>query len=120
MAPLTEVTFCSPKKVVFEWTSDDNSTSSGTTDKYYSGDIDRVKVTHDPESPPLASYDIVIQDDDGDDLTCSEFKDIAPIEDKLVSSERCVLGAVAGSRLTFIVSGTGGAGKKGTITVYIR
>lgn len=120
MVPLTEVTYCSPKKVVFQWTSGADSTASGTTEKYYSGDIERIKVTHDPISPPIASYDIVINDDDGDDLSCSEFKDIAPIEDKLVSSERCVLGAVAGSRLTFIVSGTGGAGKKGTITVYLR
>lgn len=120
MTPIFEIGHTSPKKIVFEWTSDADNKASGVTENFYSGIVDRIKITHDSVSPPIASYDIYIYDDDGDDLACAGLKDIAPIATKMLSCETCALGAIAESRLTFQVSGTGGAGKKGKISVFLR
>lgn len=120
MTPVYEIGHSSPKKITFEWTSDADGKALGVTDKFYSGLVDRVKVTHDPSAPPVAAYDIFIYDDDGDDISCNGLKDIAPIETKMLSCDMCALGAVVESRITFSVSGAGGAGKKGKISVYLR
>lgn len=120
MTPIFEIGHRSPKKITFEWTSDINGVASGVTEEFYSGVIRNIKITHDSVSPPAAAYDIVISDDDGDDLGCGMLKDIAPVETKNLSNTQCTLGTVVESKIRFLVSGTGGAGKKGTITVYLR
>lgn len=120
MTPIHEIGHSSPKKIVFEWTSGADGKASGVTDKYYSGIIDRVKVTHSQTVPPVAAYDIFINDDDGDDLSCGMLKDIAPIETKVISCTMCALGAIVESKVTFLISGTGGQGKQGTVTVFLR
>lgn len=120
MAPVKEIGHSSPKKIIFEWTSDADGKASGVTTNFYSGEIQRIKITHDPISPPIAAYDVFINDDDGDDLACEALKDIAPVETKILSSTQCILGAVAESRLNFTISGAGGANRKGKIMVFLR
>jgi hypothetical protein len=120
MTPINEIIHRSPKKIEFKWTSDANGTASEVTEGFFSGVIKTIKVTHDVVSPPAAAYDIVISDDDGDDLGCGMLKDIAPVETKVFSGTQCTLGSLAESRISFLVTGAGGAGKKGTITVFLR
>jgi hypothetical protein len=120
MAPIIEIGHKSPRKIVFEWTSDADGKASGVTEKCYSGEIQRIKVTHDSALPPAAAYDIFINDDDGDDIACDMLKDIAPVETKVISSTQCVMSAIVESKLTFNVSGAGGSNKKGKIMVFLR
>ena len=120
MTPIVEIAHRSPKKIIFDWTSGADGKASGVTDKFYSGEIQRIKITHDTTNPPAASYDVYIIDDDGDDLACDMLKDIAPIETKMLSSTQCALGAVAESKLNFEITGAGGAGKKGKVMVFLR
>jgi hypothetical protein len=119
MTPIIEKGRTRTKKISFDWTSDAEGNASGVTAGVYSGLVDRVKVAHDPEHMPMAAYDIIILDEDGDDVACGELKDIAPVVYTVLSSTTCTLGAIADSALTFHVSNAG-SGKKGKITVFLR
>jgi hypothetical protein len=120
MTPISEIVHTEPKKIKCEWESDEFGNASLTTKSYHSGEVSNVDIMHDAVTPPAAAYDIFILNNDGNDILCGAGKDIAPIENKMLTKEQCSLGAVSNSELTFNISGTGGSGKKGTIIVYLR
>jgi hypothetical protein len=117
---ITEIQHRSLKKIVFAWESGASGGASGITDKVYTGTISRVMLTHDAVSPPQAAYDVKITNDSGFDLICNMGKDIAPVEDKTLSSGMCTMGAVTEEKILIEVSGAGAAGKKGIVTVFLR
>lgn len=114
---ITEETFGSVKKITFAWTSDASGNATGTTSNAYSGAIERLVTVPDGTDAPTDSYDVVVNDEDGNDVLmgAGADRDTANTEQVLASS----LGIVANDKLALSVSNAGSA-KSGTAYVYIR
>ena len=120
---ITEETFGTVKKIAWVWVSAADQTVGGalvntTTSEAYSGSIERL-VTVPAVAPdvPTDNYDITILDADGVDvlLGAGANRDDTVTEQVAASS----LGIVANDPLKLTVAAAG-AGKGGTVYLYIR
>lgn len=114
---VTEKTYGSVKKIRWSWTSDASGDDSEATVEPYDGKL--IGLTTDPDgtAAPTDNYDIVVNDADGDDvlLGAGANRDTANTEHVAEAS----LGAVAGSKLTLVVSNAGDT-KQGVVILYVR
>lgn len=118
---ITEETLGTVKKVVWSWTSAADGTVgaaavSSTTTNAYSGEVLRL-VTNPGATAPTDNWDVVVNDEDGNDVLmgAGADRDTANTEQVLASS----LGVVANDKLTMLVTNAGG-GKTGAVYLYIR
>jgi hypothetical protein len=114
---VTEAVHGSCKKIRWSWTSDGSGDASEATTKAYDGKLIGLTTDPDGSAAPTDNYDIVITDGDGDDvlLGAGADRDTANTEHVAEAS----LGAVAGSKLTLVVSAAGAA-KEGVVVLYVR
>ena len=114
---VTETVHASMKKLVFAWTSDAGGDVTIASVEVYDGKIISLQTNPDGVAAPTDNYDIVLNDVDGFDvlLGAGANRDTANTEDVASSS----LGAVAGSKLTLVVSNAGNA-KQGVVTLFVR
>ena len=114
---ITEETFGTVKKVKFAWTSDASGNADKTSAEAFSGAIERLVTVPDGSDAPTDDYDVVVNDEDGNDVLmgAGADRDTANTEQVLASS----LGIVANDKLDVVVSNAGNA-KKGTVILYLR
>lgn len=118
---VTEEMFGPVKKVKFAWTSGtggDVGAATKTSTNVFSGSIERlVTVPGTAGDQPTNLYDIVINDDDGNDVLmgAGANRSNAATEQVLASS----LGCIANDKLNLSITAAGDT-KKGTVYVYIR
>lgn len=115
---ITEETQSHVKKVKFDWISAADGTASGTTDGVYTGEIIRlVTVPAADTSAPTDSYDVAVNDEDGNDVLmgAGADRDTLNTEQVLGSS----LGCVANDQLTLSIANAGDT-KAGTAILYIK
>jgi hypothetical protein len=117
-----EETFSYIKKIAFSWLSEDGGGDAGkatlTTEESYTGEIIRlVTVPSAAPDAPTDHYDVVVNDEDGNDVLMGAGADRsdADTEQVLASS----LGCVANDQLSLSITSAGNA-KKGTVYLYIR
>jgi hypothetical protein len=118
---LTEETISTVRKVKFEWTSEGTGANSGkatkTTTKAYSGEIIRFVTIPDGTAAPSASYDVVVNDEDGTDVLMGAGADRSATATEQVLATN--LGCVANDTLSLSITSAGET-KKGTAILYIR
>jgi hypothetical protein len=118
----SEETFGIIKKITWNWTSHDDGkvavdTPNAVTDKAYNGEIVRLITVPDKDSAPTADYDVCIYDEDGVDVLigAGANRHTANTEQVLAAN----LSVVANDKLNLYVENAG-AGKKGTVHLYVR
>lgn len=113
----TEATHGSVKKLAFAWTSDGSGDATEVSAEDYDGKVISLTTIPDGAAAPTDNYDVVVNDGDGHDvlLAAGANRDTANTESVAEAS----LGAVAGSKLTVVVSNAGDT-KQGTVILYIR
>ena len=121
------VTFGSVRKTIFTWTSDASGDVSGGTKALISGQILRVVTNPDGTDVPSDNYDVVLNDEDGDDVAEGLLanRDTANVEAVAIATEQTV-GSTTGllpvaihGLIDCVVSNAGNA-KKGVVNVYWR
>ena len=114
---VSEETFGTVKKITFTWTSDDDGKVTKTTTNAYSGEVIRLVTNPDDDAAPDDNYNVVINDEDGNDVLMGggATRDTATTEQVLASS----LGCVANDKLSLSIT-SAGAANKGVVYVYIR
>lgn len=114
---LTEETNGHIKKIVFAWTSGDDSKATKTTVNSYTGEIIRLITVPDGTDAPDDNYDVVINDEDSVDVLvgAGANRDTANTEQVLGSS----LGCVVNDRLSLSIADAG-TSNKGTVYLYIK
>jgi hypothetical protein len=116
----TETTHGSVKKIRAAWTAGtagEAGTASGTTTNAYNGKVISLITNPDDVLAPDDNYDLTVADADGDDVLGGAGLNRDTLNTEVVASAS--LGAVAGSRLTFAISGAG-ASEAGVAVLYIR
>jgi hypothetical protein len=108
----------SVKKLKFAWTSAADGSASQATTFAYDGKIELLTtVPSGGGTAPSDNYDITLLDSDSVDVLAGAGLDRdATATEQAVSA---VLGAVAGSKLTFTLANAGDS-KQGTCYVYLR
>lgn len=114
----TEETHGSVKKVKFAWISSAGGAADAVSAAAFSGAIERlVTVPGAGGVQPTDNYDVVVNDDDGNDVLmgAGANRSNASTQQVLASS----LGVVANDKLTLAVTNAGNA-KEGTVILYLR
>lgn len=114
---ITEITACSVKKIIFDWTADSDGNASDTTDSAYDGELIALATVPDGDTPPSDNYDATLTDANGHDVLINGGLNRDTSNTEIV--KRADLGAVSGSKLTFNISGAGSGGK-GVAVVWLR
>ena len=114
---IAEETYGSMKKLTWTWLCDASGDADGQTTEVYTGAIRRLVTNPDDSDAPTDNYDIVVNDEDGNDVLmgAGANRDTANTEQVLASS----LGVVANDKLNLVVSNAGNA-KKGVVYLYLR
>ena len=107
----------SVKKIVWAWTSDGSGDASEATTKAYDGKLIGLTTIPDAVAAPSVDYDIVVTDSDDHDVLLGAGADRHTSATEHVA--QASLGAVAGSKLTLVVSNAGAA-KEGVVVLYVR
>ena len=120
---VTEETYGSVQKVLFDWLSVDGGGDAGkarkTTANAYNGVLLRaVFVPDGGGTQPTAAYDVTVEDDDGYDVLIGLGADLSNAA-AVSKAEKDGLGAVANDHLTVSVTNAGNA-KGGAVILYIR
>jgi len=112
----TEETFGTIKKIKFAWTSSAGGAADATTVAGFSGAIERLVTVPDGTDVPTDNYDVVVNDEDGNDvlMAAGQNRSSTVTQQVLASS----LGVVANDKLTLGVTNAGNA-KKGTVYLYL-
>ena len=115
---ITEETHGTVKKITWAWTSDASGDADGDkTAGVFSGEILRLVTNPDDTDAPTTLYDVVVNDEDGNDVLMGAGADrSATVTEQVLASS---LGVVANDKLDLVVSNAGNA-KKGTVILYIR
>lgn len=114
---VTEQTYGSVKKVTWNWTADASGDASEATSESYDGEILGFATIPDGTNAPTDNYDIVINDADSHDVLIGAGADRDTATTEYV--DRASLAAVAGSKLTLVVSNAGNGGE-GVAILWIR
>lgn len=117
-----------PLKVVrLEWTSDASGNVNGTTVEIH-GEIQRIVTNPDGTAVPTASYDIVLNDEDGIDVAQgllanrseTTAEEVVPIVETTIGTNPYSAGRVSVSGAIEPQVSNAGNAKKGTIAIYYR
>ena len=122
-ATVTERNLGTVRKIVWDWTSDNGSPSTGDatkqTDKYYDGEIIAVaQLPNTGGTQPTNLYDVTITDEEGHDVILGLGANLVNTG-PTYKAKKDGLGAVATSKLTLNVTNAGAA-KTGTVIVWLR
>lgn len=114
----TEITHRTVKFIKFTFVGNVTSTETGRTTNYYDGKLLHVITSPNAAKVPTANWDLTIKDTNGIDVMAGNGlnRSSGSTQHKLSST----MGAVAGSRLRFIIANTGGTTGGGSVYVYIR
>lgn len=114
----SEVIHRTVKLIKFTFVGNVTSTETGRTTSYYDGKLLHVITSPNTAKVPTANWDLTIKDSNGIDLLAGAGlnRSSGTTQHKLSST----MGAIAGSRLRFIVANTGGTTGGGSVYVYIR
>jgi hypothetical protein len=115
---ITEERVSALRKIIAVWVSAADGSASGTTTYAYTGEVIRlVTVPAAAGSAPTDNYDVVVNDEDGNDILmgAGANRDTANTEQVLATS----LGCVANDKLAIAISNAGDT-KGGTIYLYLR
>lgn len=113
---VTETTYTPVKEIKFAWTSNGDGDASGSSTKYYTGEIVRITTVPGADaSAPTADYDIQLLDDNSVDVAIGYLADRSATETESVNNERMW---IANSKITIFVSNAGDT-KSGTCYCYI-
>ncbi len=120
---ITEETYGSVKKVLFDWTSVDGGGDAGkarkTTTEVYNGVLERaVFVPDSGGTQPTNLYDVTVEDEDGYDVLIGQGADLDNTG-AVSKAHSNGLGAVANDKLTVSVTNAGNA-KGGAVILYLR
>ncbi|MBW2637999.1 MAG: hypothetical protein JRC86_10855 [Deltaproteobacteria bacterium] len=114
---VSEHTIGSVKKIEWTWLSSDLGAAELVTTKPYNGEL--VYAVYTPGgTTPTADWDVVINDDDGNDVLAGDGIDKSESANSYQPSA-LTLGAVAESKLTMVLSNAGDA-KTGKVAIYLR
>jgi hypothetical protein len=106
-------------KIVWDWTSAADGTVVSKTARGFTGEVVRVVIDSDASSTaPTAAYDLVINDDDGNDVINAAGADIN-IALVIQKFPKDGLAWVSNSNLTLSITNAGDA-KGGLVYLYIR
>lgn len=117
---IAEERYGSVKKIGFTWTSGTDAevgTASGTTTYSYNGEVIRLVTNPDGDDVPTAAYDMVVNDEDGNDVLMGAGADRSATDTEQVLATS--LGCVANDKLALSITNAGAA-KRGIIYLYIR
>ena len=114
---ITEETYGSIKKIAWTWLCDASGDADGQTTGAFNGAIERLVTVPDGTAAPDPDYDIVINDEDGNDVLMGAGADrhTSNTEQVLASS----LGVVANDKLNLVVAAAGNA-EEGVVYLYLR
>ncbi len=116
---LTETTYTSVKRIMWDWLSADTGVVTSATTKAYDGLLERVVFTPDAAgTQPTNLYDVTITDPDGNDVLAGLGADLSNAA-TVVKVHSNGLTAVSGQKLTLNVANAGNA-KGGIVIVYLR
>jgi hypothetical protein len=113
---ITQKRNTSVKKIKMVVVSAADGTAAGTTSYTYDGEVLRFVAV--PGTTPSASFDILLNDSDGQDVLCGLGANLSESA-TTVKTAKDGLGAVAGSAITLAASGMGDT-KGVTLYLYIR
>lgn len=123
MVSMTEITHKPVQKIKFDWLSDAAGAVGRTTVAFFTGVVDRVVFKPDSGgTQPSASYDIVLNDDDGNDVLWgvgANLSNAAAVHAHPWSSGLELYSAIVETKLTLAVTNAGNA-KGGEVYVYVR
>ena len=116
---VTEETFGTVKKIVFDWLCDADGKATKTTTNVFSGEVIRLVTKPDGDAlAPDDNYTVLVNDEDTTDVLMGAAvanRDTANTEQVLASS----LGCVANDKLSLSITGAGAA-NAGNVYLYIR
>jgi hypothetical protein len=106
------------QKVKWVWTSSAGGAADDTTDKAFSGIVERVIIIPGTAGDaPDDLFDVAITDGDSVDITLGNGANCSNANTTVIMSDK--LSAVDNDTLTLAVTNAGAA-KKGTVIVYVR
>jgi len=108
----------SVKKIKFDWLSSAGGAADDATTRKFTGVLERaVFVPDSGGTQPTNLYDVVVNDDDGNDVLMGQGANLSNAA--TVQALASVLGVFTQSKLTLAVT-NGGAAKGGIVYLYFR